>query len=94
MTVRMAVVIDYQNVHLTAAQLFLPGRPSKRASSSHSVSQNNSRRRATATACTRSKLLALKFSVESQSQMMTPTATVATLNKSHSGNTDIRVWFQ
>lgn len=27
MTVRMAVVIDYQNVHLTAAQLFLPGRP-------------------------------------------------------------------
>lgn len=27
MTVCMAVVIDYQNVHLTAAQLFLPGRP-------------------------------------------------------------------
>lgn len=27
MTVRMAVVIDYQNVHLTAAQLFLPDRP-------------------------------------------------------------------
>ena len=27
MTVRMAVVIDYQNVHITAAELFLPGRP-------------------------------------------------------------------
>lgn len=27
MTKRMAVVIDYQNVHLTGAGLFLPGRP-------------------------------------------------------------------
>lgn len=27
MTARMAVVIDYQNVHLTASNLFLPGRP-------------------------------------------------------------------
>ncbi len=27
MTARMAVVIDYQNVHLTASKLYLPGRP-------------------------------------------------------------------
>ena len=27
MTLTMAVVIDYQNVHLTGASLFLPGRP-------------------------------------------------------------------
>lgn len=27
MTLRMAVVVDYQNVHLTGASLFLPGRP-------------------------------------------------------------------
>ncbi|MCI6557977.1 NYN domain-containing protein [Schaalia hyovaginalis] len=27
MTARIAVVIDYQNVHLTASKLFLPGRP-------------------------------------------------------------------
>ena len=27
MTLKMAVVIDYQNVHLTGASLFLPGRP-------------------------------------------------------------------
>ena len=27
MTLTMAVVVDYQNVHLTGASLFLPGRP-------------------------------------------------------------------
>ena len=27
----MAVVVDYQNVHLTAAKLFLPGRPPEEA---------------------------------------------------------------
>lgn len=31
MTLSMAVVIDYQNVHLTAAGLFLPGRPPEEA---------------------------------------------------------------
>ena len=31
MTLTMAVVVDYQNVHLTAAKLFLPGRPPEEA---------------------------------------------------------------
>ncbi|WP_235984748.1 hypothetical protein [Actinomyces trachealis] len=31
MALSMAVVIDYQNVHLTAAGLFLPGRPPEEA---------------------------------------------------------------
>ena len=31
MTPTMAVVVDYQNVHLTAAKLFLPGRPPEEA---------------------------------------------------------------
>ena len=31
MTLTMAVVVDYQNVHLTAAKLFLPRRPPEEA---------------------------------------------------------------
>ena len=27
MALKMAVVVDYQNVHLTAAGLYMPGRP-------------------------------------------------------------------
>ena len=31
MALKMAVVVDYQNVHLTAAGLYLPGRPPEEA---------------------------------------------------------------
>lgn len=42
----MAVVIDYQNVHMTAADVFLPGRPKEDALISpligvHGVSRRN-----------------------------------------------------
>ena len=80
MTVRMAVVIDYQNVHLTAAQLFLPGRPIEE-------SLIDPFRFAKQLAKARNK--DGQHSAASQSPTTTLTVTAATLSNNHNGSTDI-----
>lgn len=89
MTVRMAVVIDYQNVHLTAAQLFLPGRPIEESLIDRLGSRSNLRRHVTRMANMRLKCHESKSSAASQSPTTTLTVTAATLSNNHNGSTDI-----
>ena len=89
MTVRMAVVIDYQNVHLTAAQLFLPGRPIEESLIDPFRFAKQLAKHVTRMANMRLKFHESKSSAASQSPTTTLTVTAATLSNNHNGSTDI-----
>ena len=97
MTLTMAVVVDYQNVHLTGASLFLPGRPPEEGliDSTHSASPASSRRRATPrsarTFTTRQSNMSRSFEAY-RSRKTTLTPTGATSLRRPSGSADTMMW--
>lgn len=94
MTVRMAVVIDYQNVHLTAAQLFLPGRPIEESLIEPFRFAKQLAKARNSDGLHEVEVAHIEVFRGIPIPDDDPRATVATLNKSHSGSTDIRAWFQ